>query len=77
MYGAMGGRRETGRHAKLLNEYLNEIEQEKADIDHDGTPDREMRIIKLKELVGHTPIEVLGGVILGAIVGLLVSPIPV
>ena len=76
IYDAMGVRRETGRHAKLLNVYLNEIEQEKADVDKDGVPDREATIIKLKEFVGHTPLEVLGGVILGGIIGSLVSPIP-
>ncbi|MBR2338711.1 MAG: divergent PAP2 family protein, partial [Clostridia bacterium] len=39
VYDAMGVRRETGRHAKLLNRYLNELEQEKADVDGDGVPD--------------------------------------
>ena len=76
VYDAMGVRRETGRHAKLLNRYLNEIEREKADIDGDGDPDVAVTTIDLKELIGHTPLEVLGGVILGIIVGLLFPIVP-
>lgn len=76
VYDAMGVRRETGRHAKLLNRYLNEIEQEKADVDGDGIPDRKSVVIDLKELIGHTPLEVLGGVILGVIVGSLFPIVP-
>lgn len=76
IYDAMGVRRETGRHAKLLNHYLNEIEQEKADVDGDGVADRNVDIINLKELVGHTPVEVIGGVILGVLVGILFPIIP-
>ena len=71
VYDAMGVRRETGRHAKLLHRYLNEIEQEKADTNGDGVPDRKFNTIDLKELIGHTPLEVLGGVILGMLVGIL------
>lgn len=77
VYDAMGVRRETGRHAKLLNVYLNEIEQVKADVDGDGVADRDVTPITLKELIGHTPMEVLGGVILGVIVGLIFPIIPI
>lgn len=70
VYDAMGVRRETGRHAKLLNRYLNEIEQEKADINGDGLPEKQVVQITLKELIGHTPMEVVGGVILGIVIGL-------
>lgn len=76
VYDAMGVRRETGRHAKLLNQYLNEIEKEKADVDGDGVPDRKVKIIDLKELIGHTPLEVLGGVILGVLVGVVLPVVP-
>lgn len=76
IYDAMGVRRETGRHAKLLNRYLNEIEQEKADVDGDGLADYEIKTINLKELVGHTPLEVVGGVLLGVVVGLLFPIVP-
>ena len=77
VYDAMGVRRETGRHAKLLNRYLNEFEQKKADVDGDGVPDKKFNTIDLKELIGHTPLEVLGGVILGILVGALLPIVPV
>ncbi len=72
MYDAMGVRREAGLHARLLNKYLNQIENQNADIDGDGIPDREVDEIELKEFIGHTPLEVLGGVLLGILVGVLV-----
>ncbi len=72
MYDAMGVRREAGVHARLLNKYLNEIETKNADIDGDGVPDKEVDEIELKEFIGHTPIEVLGGVLLGILVGVLI-----
>lgn len=72
MYDAMGVRRETGLHAKLLNKYLNQLEQKNADKDGDGIPDEEVDEIELKEFIGHTPLEVLGGVLLGILVGILV-----
>lgn len=72
MYDAMGVRRETGVHAKLLNKYLNQLETQNADVDGDGIPDKEVDEIELKEFIGHTPLEVLGGVLLGILVGVLV-----
>ena len=72
MYDAMGVRRETGLHARLLNKYLNQLEAQNADIDGDGKPDRQVDEIELKEFIGHTPLEVLGGVLLGILVGILI-----
>ena len=72
MYDAMGVRRETGEHARLLNKYLNEIEISKADNDGDGIPDKKVGEIELKEFIGHTPLEVLGGALLGILTGILV-----
>lgn len=72
MYDAMGVRREAGVHAKLLNKYLNQIENQNADVDGDGIPDKEVDEIELKEFIGHTPLEVLGGVLLGILVGVTV-----
>lgn len=72
MYDAMGVRREAGVHAKLLNKYLNELEKSKADKDGDGIPDIEFDEIELKEYIGHTPIEVLGGVLLGILIGIVI-----
>lgn len=64
MYDAMGVRRETGKQGRVLNEMLeiftnmgNQISAEE----------------KLKEFVGHTPLQVLMGAILGIIIALLVG----
>ena len=43
-----------------------------ADKDGDGIPDKEVDEIELKEFIGHTPLEVLGGVLLGILVGVTV-----
>ena len=55
MYDATGVRRETGRQAEIINQIIR-------DVLINGKPisDRE-----LKELVGHKPIEVFGGVLVG------------
>ncbi|MEG2787316.1 MAG: divergent PAP2 family protein [Romboutsia sp.] len=58
MYDAMGIRRAAGEHAKLLNLLLS---SNIFKINH----------TELKELLGHTPFEVLGGAILGILVGLI------
>ena len=66
MYDAMGVRRETGEQAKILNRMLTdwmEAEAERTPILADK---------KLKEMVGHTPFEVLGGAIVGIAVGFLI-----
>ena len=55
---AMGVRLETGKQAKLLNEFMDlfaKLEQPLSDQE------------KLKELVGHTPIQVLAGILLGIV----------
>ncbi len=57
MYDAMGIRRAAGEYAKLLNLILSN--DNKFKLDH----------VKLKELLGHTPFEVLGGIVLGILVG--------
>lgn len=65
MYDAMGVRRETGEQAKVLNRLLNEwIDQESQFL-----PMLDYK--KLKEMVGHTPIQVLTGAIFGAAIGFL------
>ena len=63
MYDAMGVRRETGIQAKLLNDILKTFEDMgRSEISaHD----------KLKEFVGHTPLQVLVGAILGSIIATL------
>ena len=62
MYDARGVRRETGEQAKVLNEIMEVIEKMGSDLNYDE---------KLKEFVGHTPLQVLVGAILGVIVALV------
>lgn len=61
MYDAMGVRRETGKQGAAINEIL-------AKVLIDGKP---ISDDEFKELVGHTPFEVLGGVLVGLLVALL------
>lgn len=57
MYDATGVRRAAGKQAEILNKFLENIK------DHGVTFDK-----KLKELIGHTPTQVLAGTLLGIIV---------
>lgn len=63
MYDAMGVRRETGIQAKLLNDIIKTFEDmgRKEISAHD----------KLKEFVGHTPLQVLMGAILGIFIAVI------
>lgn len=72
MYDATGVRHEAGEHAKILNKYINQIEIQKADKNGDGIPEEKVNEIELKEYIGHTPLEVLGGVLLGILIGIIV-----
>lgn len=69
MYDAMGVRRETGEQAKVLNQMLNEWMDEGAQ-NFPWLADK-----RLKEMVGHTPIQVLAGAVLGIVIGFVV-PMP-
>jgi len=62
MYDARGVRRETGIQATVLNEIVEIIERLGADVSYDE---------KLKEFVGHTPLQVVVGAILGIIIALI------
>lgn len=59
MYDAAGVRRETGNQASVINQILKDV----------LINGRQISDEELKELVGHTPLEVAGG----AVVGLVVS----
>ncbi|MCM1326808.1 MAG: divergent PAP2 family protein [Bacteroidales bacterium] len=63
MYDAMGVRRETGIQAKLLNDILEVFESMgRSEVSaHD----------KLKEFVGHTPLQVLMGALLGIFISVI------
>lgn len=58
MYDAAGVRRAAGKQARVLNIIIDDLMHNK--FKHE----------KLKELIGHTPIEVLAGAILGFLIGL-------
>lgn len=58
MYDATGVRQQTGKQTTVINQIIKKVF-----IDGDSITDND-----LKELVGHTPIEVLGGFVLGIVV---------
>lgn len=64
MHDAMGVRRETGIQAKVLNEMMKLFEDMGSDM-----PPQE----KLKEFVGHTPLQVLIGGLLGIAIAILLN----
>ena len=64
MYDAMGVRRETGIQAKVLNEMMELLTNMGQEMSAED---------KLKELVGHTPLQVLMGAILGILIAALVG----
>ncbi len=65
MYDAAGVRRATGEHAKILNKLLEDLTSG----DHARTEEG------LKELIGHTPLQVVMGALLGIVVPFLI-PLP-
>lgn len=56
LYDATGIRRQAGLHAELINAMIEDLAS--------GHP---LKNEQLKEVLGHTPMEVLGGIILGLI----------
>lgn len=71
MYDAMGVRRAAGEQAKVINKIvINPIKKEQEKLDE--LDDNEHIAIKtLKEFLGHTPLEVFGGALLGLVIGVL------
>ncbi len=66
MYDAMNVRRAAGEQAKILNKLVEEwIDKINENLHMESNK-------KLKELLGHTPYEVLGGAIVGIVIGSLV-----
>lgn len=60
MYDAAGVRRAAGKQAKILNIFIENAENMGLKIDE-----------KLKELLGHSPVEVLAGAILGIVIAVI------
>ncbi len=63
MHDAMGVRRETGKQAQVINSMMLTFEEL-------GAPDIPVEV-KLKELVGHSPLQVFFGFLLGLTVSLV------
>lgn len=57
IYDATGIRRQAGKHAELINAMINDLAA--------GNPLKEEQ---LREVLGHTPLESLGGILLGLVV---------
>lgn len=65
MHDAMGVRHETGEQAKVLNQMIDqwiEVSEKNAPF---------LQNMHLKEMVGHTPLQVVAGFLVGLMVGLL------
>lgn len=66
MYDARGVRRETGTQAVVINEIMEYLSHPT----DDRYKDPEFSQEKLKELIGHTPLQVICGALLGIIVAI-------
>ncbi|MGF1523500.1 MAG: divergent PAP2 family protein [Leptolyngbyaceae cyanobacterium] len=64
MYDAAGVRQAAGKQAKILNQIIDELFREKPEFNED----------RLKELLGHTPVQVIVGSVLGLAVSCLAAP---
>ena len=64
MFDAAGVRRNVGRQARILNKMLDEL-YEKGEVPEE----------RVKELLGHTPVEVFAGAFLGITIGYLLCGI--
>lgn len=75
MHDAMGVRLETGRQAEVINELTSLIEEIIDDVNREETLEKKFQKVfseeKLKEFVGHTPLQVIAGCILGLFIGWL------
>lgn len=61
MYDAAGVRRAAGKQAEVINQLVEGLYQQMSNLSQE----------RLKELIGHTPFEVVAGAIVGIVVGLL------
>jgi uncharacterized protein len=65
MYDAAGVRQAAGKQARILNQMVEELFSE----------DQKFNEEKLKELLGHTPVQVIAGSVLGVVISWLSSRI--
>ena len=69
MNDATGVRMETGKHSKALNLILKDL--------FTDSPDKEKLDENFRELIGHTPLQVVCGAITGIVVAVVMGFIPV
>lgn len=62
-YDAAGVRQQSGIHAQRINMLFDELMS--------GHPLNEQELDELREVLGHTPLEVVGGIILGVLVAII------
>ena len=67
MYDATSVRRQAGEHAKAINIVVDKVDSLEKDDDEE-----DLNIKELKEVLGHTPFEVMAGSLLGILVAMLV-----
>ena len=65
MYDAAGVRQAAGKQARILNKLLDELFQGETKFTEE----------RLKELLGHTPVQVLAGLTLGIVIATFILPI--
>ncbi|MCM1984263.1 divergent PAP2 family protein [Lyngbya confervoides] len=65
MYDAAGVRQAAGKQARILNQMIDELFQEHPEFNEQ----------RLKELLGHTPMQVIMGSVLGVIIAWLFAPL--
>jgi hypothetical protein len=70
IHDSVGIRREAGRHATVLNQMKTEYDVLVNEISRGRERDDKVVETKLKELLGHEPVEALSGTLLGAIITL-------
>ena len=64
MYDAAGVRQAAGKQARILNQMVDEVFRENSEFSED----------RLKELLGHTPVQVIAGSALGITISWLAGP---
>lgn len=65
MYDAAGVRQAAGKQARILNQLLDELFEEGKEFNED----------RLKELLGHTPVQVFVGLLLGIAIAVMMQPV--
>ncbi len=65
MYDAAGVRQAAGKQARILNQIIDELFQEHPEFNEQ----------RLKELLGHTPMQVIVGSMLGMLIAWLIVPV--